>query len=1273
MVTQVSVTVNTNSGDLPDGTNVMFTNTSEPDLGLVYEVTLDETGYYMWEEFRKGIYDIYVEKNGFAPIDITDYLIDGPEDFVWTLEELLLPVSDLYVTPTGFATWRGGSVIPFEPFIDDFSEGIDNWTAEPATGNWQLSQTNLAGGVAPEVRFYWSPNTFNRFYFKSPVMSTLTQTELELSFDHFVNHFGGPYTISVVTIADGVEYTVEEWNPSADIPANNHVVTLTTDHGVGAEEFQIAFVFDGQAWNINWWNIDNVMLYTPGTRELEYYKVWHEGLFITDTPETYYQYDVEGLGLVEGEEYLAEVAAVYSNGMSPKMSYLWTYYGCENFPGPENLTGEVSGQDVTLNWDDVVPPPPGGDGIEEDFEGGSLPAGWMIEQTNTATGGGTPSYWTINNYISTDFSPFGTYHAGLWWDYGHQDEWLITPEFNVPAGAELSFWSVVYEGSIYLDHYYVKVSTDGGSTWTVLWDASTLSGGWNYYDFPYSIDMSSYAGQDVKLAFQAVDGDNGGLWYIFFVDNIVVSSASRTLAFDTESLIRKSNSTNRDMYARDGNNTAVARQLNSETDADAEIRTVEMNREMWDLLYDFDMDTPSGLTGLAGAESDGEFIYATKWAGSEIVKFDMDGNFIETFTIPGVTGLRDLAFDGTYMYGAAAATTVYKMDFNTHTLVSSFTAPTAVRAIAYDADNNAFWGNNWSTNMILFDETGAILNTLTGMPSLYGAAYDNFSDGGPYLWFFTGTTTGGGCQVEQYDIAAGAMTGVSHSVSADIGDVIAGGLYIVEDLVTDKVILGGTAQGTPDLAFGYELIDNSGGGGGGGGGGIDPGALLGANIYRDGVLIAEEVPGTTYVDEGVDYGMYTYCVTFVYENGAESCFGTCVDVEVPFPCDPPKELTGEYLWTEEAWGSMLEWNSPQDPIEEWLYYDNGINVDGIGGPATFTWAIKFDPAQLADYDGTSLTKIQIYNRTGATDELRIYEGTNAATLLHSQPLSGLGIEVYETVDLTDPVLIDVTKQLWIAVYTTDGVNFPAGCGNYTGDPNGDLITTDGVTWDHLNALGLPYTWNLRGFVTNAAGATVPLPLDKPNDVYNNEAGAELTISGTGAGENAVLENTASRAVSVYNVYRSEDGEAYDLIATVPFDAGVTAYEYFDTDVEAQVGYYYQVTALHTYDGGVECESAPAMALDNPEDDFVYVLVTNTNEFGATETRMFPNPATNNVTIEAAGMNRITVINAVGQVVYDAEIDNPKSQFNVASFEAGVYMVRINTENGVATKRLTIVR
>lgn len=204
------------------------------------------------------------------------------------------------------------------------------------------------------------------------------------------------------------------------------------------------------------------------------------------------------------------------------------------------------------------------------------------------------------------------------------------------------------------------------------------------------------------------------------------------------------------------------------------------SRDIWDVQFNFDIDGPSGLTGLAGAESDGEFIYATKWAGSEIVKFDLDGTFIETFSIPGVSGLRDLAFDGTHFYGAAAATTVYKMDFTAHTLVSSFTAPTAVRAIAYDSDADAFWGNNWDTDMVLFDETGATLDVLTGMPSLYGTAYDSYSEGGPFLWFFTGTTTGGGCQLEQYDLAANALTGVSHSVSADFGDYIAGGLTLLQ-------------------------------------------------------------------------------------------------------------------------------------------------------------------------------------------------------------------------------------------------------------------------------------------------------------------------------------------------------------------------------------------------------------------------------------------------------------------------------------------------------------
>ena len=55
------------------------------------------------------------------------------------------------------------------------------------------------------------------------------------------------------------------------------------------------------------------------------------------------------------------------------------------------------------------------------------------------------------------------------------------------------------------------------------------------------------------------------------------------------------------------------------------------------------------------------------------------------------------------------------------------------------------------------------------------------------------------------------------------------------------------------------------------------------------------------------------------------------------------------------------------------------------------------------------------------------------------------------------------------------------------------------------------------------------------------------------------------------------------------------------------------------------------------------------------------------------MTRITVTNALGQVMYDQEVVSDNEIINMAQYEAGVYMVRIVTENGVAVERITVVR
>ncbi|MBW6515296.1 MAG: carboxypeptidase regulatory-like domain-containing protein [Candidatus Cloacimonetes bacterium] len=193
---------------------------------------------------------------------------------------------------------------------------------------------------------------------------------------------------------------------------------------------------------------------------------------------------------------------------------------------------------ITLNW--YEPGHTFGEYWENGFETGQLPAGWAITGVNTDASGPTPGYWTVNNYSSADYSPIGQYHCGLWWSYNHQDEWLKTPEFVCPPNAELVYWTVGYLGSTYADHYYVKVSTDGGSNWTVLQDLSAMTGGWNYYNTPMSVSLASYAGQEIMLAWQAVDGPtNDGLWYIWYVDDISVGD----MTFRATDLISESKGT----------------------------------------------------------------------------------------------------------------------------------------------------------------------------------------------------------------------------------------------------------------------------------------------------------------------------------------------------------------------------------------------------------------------------------------------------------------------------------------------------------------------------------------------------------------------------------------------------------------------------------------------------------------------------------------------------------------------------------------------------------
>ena len=62
-----------------------------------------------------------------------------------------------------------------------------------------------------------------------------------------------------------------------------------------------------------------------------------------------------------------------------------------------------------------------------------------------------------------------------------------------------------------------------------------------------------------------------------------------------------------------------------------------------------------------------------------------------------------------------------------------------------------------------------------------------------------------------------------------------------------------------------------------------------------------------------------------------------------------------------------------------------------------------------------------------------------------------------------------------------------------------------------------------------------------------------------------------------------------------------------------------------------------------------------------------------VTVKAAGMNRLTVLNALGQVIMDAEAEGDEVRLDLSSYQDGLYLIRVETTDAVMVRRVTLSR
>lgn len=249
-------------------------------------------------------------------------------------------------------------------------------------------------------------------------------------------------------------------------------------------------------------------------------------------------------------------------------------------------------------------------------------------------------------------------------------------------------------------------------------------------------------------------------------------------------------------------------------------RPASANCVSWSVEMDYPAATLTGAGGLAGVTLVDSVFWISQWNSANLYIIDTAGNFLNQFTINGLTGTRSLSYDGQYVYAGAATNDVYKIDPTTLQLVSTISSPVPARHCAYDSSANAgaggFWVGNWNTDIVLIDTAGNQLNAISagthGMTAMYGSTVDHISPGGPFLWVFDQSQDESSAVIVQIDINSGSLTGVTHDVAADVGfgqaNPLAGGMFMSNTLQGGKTLVCGLLQGDGNI-FGYELDTTS--------------------------------------------------------------------------------------------------------------------------------------------------------------------------------------------------------------------------------------------------------------------------------------------------------------------------------------------------------------------------------------------------------------------------------------------------------------------------------
>jgi hypothetical protein len=190
----------------------------------------------------------------------------------------------LFAVLVASCTTLFGQVFVWEGF-DGGQMPPTGWSLQGYPDQWSVSVSNNAGGSAPEAMFtYYNATGTSRLI--SPTYDLTGFTTIKLSFRHFYDWYANGPTIGLATRANnGTWHDVWKITPTGNSgPSQLDFDVSNSD--VGSSSFQFCFYISGNLYNVDYWYLDNILMFNPLNLDAGMLSIGTEKYFTSKAPVT---------------------------------------------------------------------------------------------------------------------------------------------------------------------------------------------------------------------------------------------------------------------------------------------------------------------------------------------------------------------------------------------------------------------------------------------------------------------------------------------------------------------------------------------------------------------------------------------------------------------------------------------------------------------------------------------------------------------------------------------------------------------------------------------------------------------------------------------------------------------------------------------------------------------------------------------------------------------------------------------------------------------------